>query len=121
LTRVTFSVERIARASIYCSGCTFYIVHCIGALALQQNFVLSGYIFISIVGVATLTGFAWMLIGNWWTAVHRPFEPMRVVLQTQQTPAQVNRAMIWAIVQGIFVMAGIVVVAIFIAANWQAL
>ena len=69
-------------------------------------------------GVATLTGFAWMLIGNWWTAVHRPFEPMRVVLQTQQTPAQVNRAMIWAIVQGIFVMAGIFVVAIFIAANW---
>lgn len=69
-------------------------------------------------GVATLTGFAWMLIGNWWTAVHRPFEPMRVVLQTQQTPAQVNWGMSQAIVQGILVLAILIAAVILIIANW---
>jgi hypothetical protein len=69
-------------------------------------------------GVAALTGWAWMQIGNWWTTVHRPFEPMRVVLRTEQTPAQVNLAMVWAIVQGILALTGVVVAIILILSNW---
>jgi len=65
-----------------------------------------------------LTGWAWMQIGNWWATIQRPFEPMRVVLRTEQTPAQVNMAMIWAIVQGILAIGGVAVAVILILANW---
>jgi hypothetical protein len=60
--------------------------------------------------VAMLTGLAWFMINGWWTAVRRPFQPMVIRLETEQTPAQVNFRMFVAIVQGILVAGGLFVV-----------
>lgn len=107
----------MVRASVF--GAIFLLVLGLAYwISTKIHYAVDFWSFLFGLGVAGLTGWAWMQIGNWWATIHRPFEPMRVVLRTEQTPAQVNLAMVWAIVQGILVIAGIVVVIILILANW---
>jgi hypothetical protein len=68
-------------------------------------------------GVAALTGFAWMLLHGWWSTVTKPFKPMKVMLETKETPAQVNFASIFAIVKGIIVIGTLIAAIILILAN----
>jgi hypothetical protein len=41
-------------------------------------------------GVAALTAWAWMMLHGWWSAVTKPFKPLKVTLETKETSAQVN-------------------------------
>ena len=68
-------------------------------------------------GVAALTGFAWMQINGWWSTVTKPFKPMKVTLETKETPAQVNFASLFAIARGVIVIGVIVTAIIYILAN----
>ncbi len=86
------------------------------ATARIQYRVDDGSFFVGLV-VAMLTGGAWFMINGWWAAVRRPFQPMVIRSETAQTPAQVNFGMLVAIVQGIFVAAGLFVAVVLILSS----
>lgn len=97
----------------------FLIVNVVFLVSVDRlGFIIQPGSYIDGLIVAAIIGYIWMWLGNWWGIVHRPFEPMRVVHETRQTPAQVNRAMLWAIVRGILIIAVLLVAAIVFIATW---
>jgi hypothetical protein len=68
-------------------------------------------------GVAALTAWAWMMLHGWWSAVTKPFKPLKVTLETKETPAQVNFASILAIAEGIVFIGIVIAAVIMIIAN----
>jgi hypothetical protein len=69
-------------------------------------------------GVAALTGWAWMMLNGWWSTVTKPFKPLKITLETKETPAQVNFASILAIAIGIIIIGIVIAVIILIIANY---
>ena len=68
-------------------------------------------------GVAALTGFAWMLINGWWSTVTKPFKPQVMVLETKEIPAQVNYGSIFALTKGMVVIGALMAAIILILGN----
>ena len=68
-------------------------------------------------GVAALTSWAWMMLHGWWSAVTKPFKPLKVTLETKETSAQVNFASILAIGEGIVFIGIVIAAVIMIIAN----
>ena len=48
--------------------------------------------------VAALTGLAWFIFDSWFSAIARPRHQQTVALTTKETPNQVLRGALWAMV-----------------------
>jgi len=59
-------------------------------------------------GVAVLTGLTWFLLTGWWGDLTRPGRPQTVVLETRETPNQIVRRALLAVVE-IIIVAGVIV------------